>query len=57
MWLDCPEVQTPLVLRIWEPDSGWYERPIPWRDNPWKELQTAPDDYLAASDETDQWKS
>jgi hypothetical protein len=38
-WPDCPELQTPLVLRIWEPDSGWYERPIPWRDNPWKTLQ------------------
>lgn len=37
-WLECPELQAPLVLRIWEPDSGWYERPIPWRDNPWKEL-------------------
>jgi hypothetical protein len=38
-WLDCPELQAPLVLHIWEPDSGWYERSIPWRDNPWKELQ------------------
>jgi hypothetical protein len=38
-WLNCPEMQTPLFLRTWEPDSGWYDQPIPWRDNPWKELQ------------------
>jgi hypothetical protein len=38
-WRECPELENPLVLRIWEPDSGWYERPIPWRDNPWKELR------------------
>lgn len=37
-WLNCPELHSPLILRIWERDSGWYERPIPWRDNPWKEL-------------------
>lgn len=40
-WLDCPELQAPLILHIWEPDSGWYDRPIPWRDNPWKEIQEA----------------
>lgn len=38
-WIDCPELHAPLMLRIWEPDSGWYDRPIPWRDNPWKEIQ------------------
>lgn len=38
-WLNCPEMQTPLFLRTWEPDSGWYDQPIPWRDNPWKKLQ------------------
>jgi hypothetical protein len=38
-WLDCPEMQAPLILRIWEPDSGWYDRRIPWRDNPWKEVE------------------
>ncbi len=37
--LDCPDLQGPLMLRIWEPDSDWYDRPIPWRDNPWKEIQ------------------
>ena len=38
-WPDCPELQSPLILRVWEPDSGWYERPIEWRDNPWKEIE------------------
>ena len=38
-WLDCPELQTPIMLHTWEPDSGWYDQPISWRDNPWKELQ------------------
>jgi hypothetical protein len=37
-WLKCPELQASMILRIWEPDSGWYDRPIPWRDNPWKEI-------------------
>lgn len=37
-WRECPEMDEPLILRIWEPDSDWYDRPIPWRDNPWKEL-------------------
>jgi hypothetical protein len=41
-WLNCPELQAPLILRTWEPDSGWYDQPIPWRDNPWKELQSEP---------------
>lgn len=39
-WPNCPELQSPLILRIWEPDSGWYERPISWRDNPWKEIES-----------------
>jgi hypothetical protein len=38
-WSDCPELQAPLILQTWEPDSGWYDQPIPWRDNPWKELR------------------
>lgn len=38
-WLDCPELQAPLVLQTWEPDSGWYDQLIRWRDNPWKELR------------------
>ncbi len=37
-WDECPELNEPLSLRIWEPSSGWYERPVPWRDNPWKEV-------------------
>jgi len=37
-WSDCPELQAPLILQTWEPDSGWYEQPIRWRDNPWKEV-------------------
>lgn len=37
-WLNCPELQSPLVLRTWEPDSEWYDQPVPWRDNPWKEI-------------------
>jgi hypothetical protein len=40
-WPDCPELQAPLILRSWEPDSGWYDQPIPWRDNPWKEIRGA----------------
>jgi hypothetical protein len=40
-WRDCPELQSPLILRTWEPESGWYDQPIPWRDNPWKEIQSA----------------
>lgn len=38
-WIYCPELQAPLLLRTWEPDSGWYDQPIPWRDNPWKEIK------------------
>jgi hypothetical protein len=40
-WRDCPELEAPLILRTWESDSGWYDQPIPWRDNPWKEIQGA----------------
>jgi hypothetical protein len=39
-WPDCPELQAPLILRVWEPDSGWYDQQVPWRDNPWKEIAT-----------------
>jgi hypothetical protein len=38
-WLECPELQSPLILRTWEKESGWYDQPVPWRDNPWKEIQ------------------
>jgi len=38
-WSDCPELKAPLILQTWEPDSGWYEQPIRWRDNPWKEVR------------------
>lgn len=37
-WLDCPELRASLRLRTWEPDSDWYDQPVPWRDNPWKEI-------------------
>jgi hypothetical protein len=36
-WADCPELDAPLPLRIWEPATGWRDASIPWRDNPWKE--------------------
>jgi len=36
-WGACPELEAPLQLRVWEPSTGWYDRLIPWRDNPWKE--------------------
>lgn len=38
-WLECPELRVPLLLRVWERDSGWYDQPISWRDNPWAEIQ------------------
>lgn len=38
-WRDCPELKAPLVVRTWEPDSGWYDQPVPWRDNPWTEIR------------------
>jgi hypothetical protein len=38
-WRDCPELKALLVIRTWEPDSGWYDQPVPWRDNPWTEVR------------------
>jgi hypothetical protein len=36
-WGACPELEEPLRLSIWQPSTGWLDRLIPWRDNPWKE--------------------
>jgi hypothetical protein len=36
-WENCPELDGPLTLNIWEPGTGWREEAIRWRDNPWKE--------------------
>lgn len=36
-WLDCPERASPLLLRVWELDTGWREEMIRWRDDPWRD--------------------
>ena len=36
-WLDCPELDQPLMLKTWEPTVGWRDEAVRWRDNPWKE--------------------
>lgn len=36
-WNNCPELRGPLTLRVWTANTGWTTRPIPWRDNPWKD--------------------
>jgi hypothetical protein len=37
-WSDCPELDQPLWLNVWELDLGWRDEPIRWRDNPWREV-------------------
>ena len=36
-WDTCPELDQPLVLNVWDPETGWREDPIRWRDNPWRD--------------------
>jgi hypothetical protein len=36
-WENCPELEGPLTLNIWEPGTGWRDEVIRWRDNPWKD--------------------
>lgn len=36
-WLQCPELRTPLELKVWTRVSGWEAQEISWRDNPWKD--------------------
>jgi hypothetical protein len=31
-WEACPEVRTPLTVRLWESATGWRDQRIPWRD-------------------------
>jgi hypothetical protein len=52
-WLDCPELQAPLILRTWEPDSGWYDQRIPWRVNPWKKIRRADERAPCSRDRRD----
>ena len=35
-WDNCPELDKPLVLNVWQPGRGWHEQAIRWRDNPWR---------------------
>jgi hypothetical protein len=36
-WKACPELDRPLVLKVWTPNLGWHAREVSWRDNPWRE--------------------
>jgi hypothetical protein len=36
-WSKCPELSTPLQLKVWTRVSNWEVLDIPWRDNPWKD--------------------
>jgi hypothetical protein len=36
-WENCPERAHPLILKVWERGTGWRDKEIPWRDDPWNE--------------------
>ncbi len=36
-WDACPELDGPLALKVWEPDAGWHDEAMRWRDNPWRD--------------------
>jgi hypothetical protein len=36
-WSACPELDRPLTLNVWEAATGWHEKAIRWRDNPWRD--------------------